>query len=148
MEFLAIINPRSHQGGCGVARVCCAGGLLASLLVWAGCSPKAAKSEGMAMEFRVPITVAKATVENVPVQVEAIGNVEAYSNVSVRTLVAGEIQRAYFNQGDNVKKGQLLFTLDRRPFQIELDQLEANLARDEAQLANARAQAERNGKLF
>jgi multidrug efflux system membrane fusion protein len=100
------------------------------------------------MEFRVPVTVGKATVQNVPVQVEVIGNVEAYSNVSVRTLVAGEIERAYFTQGQNVKKGDLLFTLDRRPFQASLDQLEANLARDRAQLANARAQAERNEKLF
>jgi multidrug efflux system membrane fusion protein len=83
-----------------------------------------------------------------PVQAEAIGNVEAYSNVSVRTQMAGEIERAYFTQGENVKKDQLLFTLDRRPFQAELDQLEANLARDQAQLANARAQAERNEKLF
>ena len=102
----------------------------------------------MQMEFRVPVTVAKATVKSVPVQVEAIGNVEAYSNVSVRTQIAGEIERAYFTQGQDVKKGQLLFTLDRRPFQAALDQLEANLARDQAQLANARAQAERNEKLF
>ena len=113
-----------------------------------GCASKPAKSEGMQMEFRVPVTVAKATVKSVPVQVEVIGNVEAYSNVSVRTQIAGEIERAYFTQGQDVKKGQLLFTLDRRPFQATLDQLEANLARDQAQLANARAQAERNDKLF
>jgi multidrug efflux system membrane fusion protein len=62
--------------------------------------------------------------------------------------MAGEIERAYFTQGQDVKKDQLLFTLDRRPFQATLDQLEANLARDQAQLANARAQAERNEKLF
>ena len=113
-----------------------------------GCASKPAKSEGMQMEFRVPVTVAKATVKSMPVQVEAIGNVEAYSNVSVRTQMAGEIERAYFTQGQDVKKGQLLFTLDRRPFQASLNQLEANLARDQAQLANARAQAERNEKLF
>jgi multidrug efflux system membrane fusion protein len=62
--------------------------------------------------------------------------------------MAGEIERAYFTQGQDVKKGQLLFTLDRRTFQATLDQLAANLARDQAQLANARAQAERNDKLF
>jgi multidrug efflux system membrane fusion protein len=74
--------------------------------------------------------------------------VEAYSNVSVRAQMAGEVERAYFTQGEDVKKGQLLFTLDRRPFQATLNQLEANLARDQAQLANARAQADRNEKLF
>jgi len=100
------------------------------------------------MELRVPVTVAKATVKNVPVQVEIIGNVEAYTNVSVRTQMAGEIEKAFFTQGEDVKKGQLLFTLDRRPFEAALSQLEANLARDQAQLANARAQADRNEKLF
>jgi multidrug efflux system membrane fusion protein len=124
------------------------GVLLASLLTLAGCAPKAAKTQAMTMEFRVPISVAKATVKTVPVQVEVIGNVEAYSNVSVRTQMAGEIERAYFNQGQDVKQGQLLFTLDRRPFKAALDQLEATLARDQVQLANARAQAERNEKLF
>jgi multidrug efflux system membrane fusion protein len=102
----------------------------------------------MRMEFRVPVTVARAVAKTVPVQVEVIGNVEAYSNVSVRAQMAGEIERAYFTQGQDVKKGQLLFTLDRRPVEATLHQYEANLARDQAQLANARAQAERNGKLF
>jgi multidrug efflux system membrane fusion protein len=123
-------------------------GLLASLLPLAGCSSKPAESQGMRMEFRVPVTVAKAVVKTMPVQVEAIGNVEAYSTVSVRAQVAGEIERAYFTQGQDVKKGQLLFTLDRRPFEATLHQYEANLARDQAQLANAQVQAERNHKLF
>ncbi|HMD86789.1 MAG TPA: efflux RND transporter periplasmic adaptor subunit [Terriglobia bacterium] len=148
MEFLAAIMARRRNARLPAAQAWCAGALLASLLMLGGCAPKAAKSEGMQMEFRVPVTVAKATVKSVPVQVEAIGNVEAYSNVSVRTQIAGEIERAYFTQGEDVKKGQLLFTLDRRPFQTMLNQLEANLAHDQAQLANARAQAERNEKLF
>jgi multidrug efflux system membrane fusion protein len=148
MEFLAIIMARRRNARLPANEAWSAGALLASLLMLGGCASKPAKSESMEMEFRVPVTVAKATVKSVPVQVEAIGNVEAYSNVSVRTQIAGEIERAYFTQGDNVKKGQLLFTLDRRPFQAELDQLEATLARDQAQLANAQAQAERNEKLF
>jgi membrane fusion protein, multidrug efflux system len=122
--------------------------LLATLLILGGCASKPAKSEGMQAEFRVPVTVAKATASSVPVQVEAIGNVEAYSTVSVRTQMAGEIERAYFRQGEEVTKGQLLFTLDRRPYQAALDQLEASLAHDQAQRANAQAQAERNEKLF
>jgi multidrug efflux system membrane fusion protein len=125
-----------------------AAALLTSLLALAGCSSQPAESPGKQMEFRVPVTVAKAVAKSVPVQVEVIGNVEAYSNVSVRTQIAGEIERAHFTQGQDVKKGQLLFTLDRRPFEATLHQYEANLARDQAQLANARAQAERNNKLF
>jgi len=148
MEFFVVITARSRSPLRPTARGWRAGALLASLLMLAGCASKAAKSAGMQMEFRVPVTVAKARVKNVPVQVEAIGNVEAYSNVSVRTQMAGEIERAYFTQGQDVKKGQLLFTLDPRPFQTTLNQLNATLARDQAQLANAQAQAERNERLF
>ena len=149
MESFPVVRARGRSPFRPAAHGFCAGALLASLLVWAGCGAKPAKSAGMQqMEFRVPITVATATTKNIPVQVEAIGNVEAYSNVSVRTQMAGEIERAYFTQGQDVKKGQLLFTLDPRPFQTTLNQLNANLARDQAQLTNAQAQAERNEKLF
>ncbi len=148
MEVLAVITAKRRNALRPPAQAACVGALLANLLMLGGCAPKPAKSESMQMEFRVPVTVAKAIAKSVPVQVEVIGNVEAYSNVSVRTQIAGEIERAYFTQGQDVKKGQLLFTLDRRPFQATLDQLEADLARDQAQLANARAQAERNEKLF
>ena len=148
MEVLAIISRRSRRAlGCAAYGLLAAA-LLTSLLALAGCSSQPAESPGMQMEFRVPVTVAKAVAKSVPVQVEVIGNVEAYSNVSVRTQIAGEIERAYFTQGEDVKKGQLLFTLDRRPFEATLNQYEANLARDRAQLVNARAQAERNNKLF
>jgi multidrug efflux system membrane fusion protein len=97
-----------------------------------------------------PVPVAAATVEqkNVPLQVRAIGAVEAYSNVSVRTQVTGELTAIYFKEGDDVKKGQLLFTLDKRPFEATLNQAEANLARDQAQAANARSQARRYESLF
>ena len=122
--------------------------LIAGLTALAGCASKPNKPKAAPEEFRVPVTVAKALTKTVPVQVEVIGNVEAYSSVSVRTQMAGEIEKAYFAQGEDVKKGQLLFTLDRRPFETALMQLKAALARDEAQLANARAQAERNEKLF
>jgi len=148
MAIPAVIPASRRNALFRAFRACCAAALLASLLVLTGCSSKPVKSASVPAEFRVPVTVGKATMRTVPVQVEAIGNVEAYSNVSVRTQMAGEIERAYFNQGSDVKKGQLLFTLDRRPFEATLNQLEANLARDQAQLANARAQAERNAKLF
>jgi multidrug efflux system membrane fusion protein len=100
------------------------------------------------MQFAVPVTIATATQKTMPIEVRAIGNVEAYSTVSVRAQIGGELERAYFKEGQDVKKGERLFTLDRRPYQATLQQLEANLARDQAQLENARAQAGRNAKLF
>src|ERR1019366_65162 len=126
MNLIPVMTARRREGLPTAVPVWGIGVLLTGLLMLGGCASKAVKSEGMQqMEIRVPVTVAKAGVKSVPVQVEAIGNVEAYSNVSVRTQMAGEIERAYFTQGQDVKKGQLLFTLDRRPFEAALNQLEA-----------------------
>jgi len=69
--------------------------------------------------------------------------VEAYSTVAVKTQVTGELTGVYFKEGDDVKKGQLLFTLDKRPFEADLRKQESNLAHDLAQAANARAQQKR-----
>ena len=95
----------------------------------------------------MPVTIAEATVKDVPVQVNAIGNVEAYSTVTVKSLVDGQVQRAYFKQGQDVKKGDLLFSIDPRPFHAVLQQAEANLARDLATAKNAKTQAERYTQL-
>ena len=63
----------------------------------------------------VPVTVAHASTKNVPVEVQVIGNVEAYSTISVKAQVAGQLTNAYFHEGDFVKKDDLLFTIDPRP---------------------------------
>lgn len=96
----------------------------------------------------VPVVVATSTQETVPVEVRAIGNVEAYSTVTVKSQVDGEIDQVHFTEGQDVKAGDLLFTIDPRQFEALLQQAEANQARDEAQAKNARAQAGRNEKLY
>ena len=96
----------------------------------------------------VPVTVTTVGVKTVPVEVRAIGNVEALATVSVKALVAGTVEQANFREGQDVKKGDLLFQLDERPFRATLQQLEANLARNEAELKNAQSQAERAEKLW
>ena len=78
-----------------------------------------------------------------PVQLTAIGNVEAYSTISIRAQVAGELLDVHFQEGDFVNKGQLLFTIDPRPYDAALAQAQAALARDKAVAANSRAQAQR-----
>jgi multidrug efflux system membrane fusion protein len=72
-----------------------------------------------------------------------IGTAEAYSTVAVHAQVTGQLESVNFKEGDDVRKGQVLFTLDRRPLEAALQQAEANLQRDIAQAANARAQAQR-----
>jgi multidrug efflux system membrane fusion protein len=95
----------------------------------------------------VPVLVATALQKTMPLQIRAVGNVEPYSTVSVKSQVTGLLNQAHFKEGQDVKKGQLLFTIDPRPFEAALKQAEANLARDNAQLQNAREQARRYDEL-
>jgi multidrug efflux system membrane fusion protein len=87
----------------------------------------------------VPVTVAVAAQKNVPVEVQVIGNVEAYSTISVKAQVTGQLEKGFIHEGDFVKKGDLLFNIDPRPLEAALNQTKANLARDEASVGQARA---------
>lgn len=91
----------------------------------------------------MPVTVAAAARRTVPLVIEVIGTVEPESTVAVHAQVTGALTSVNFKEGDDVKKGQVLFTLDRRPLEAALAQADATLARDTAQAANARAQAAR-----
>ena len=91
----------------------------------------------------VPVTVAEAVQKDVPMQLSAIGNVEAYKTVSVRARIGGELEKIYFTEGDYVQEGDLLFLIDPRPYQAALKQAEANLTRDSVQAANAEKDAQR-----
>src|SRR5438094_2879349 len=91
-----------------------------------------------------PVVTTKVTEKDVPIDLAAIGNVEAYATISVRSQVTGQLQEVAFREGDFVKKGDQLFSLDRRPFEAALAQAEANLTRDKALLAQAEAQLARD----
>jgi membrane fusion protein, multidrug efflux system len=94
------------------------------------------------------VNVAKVTQKTMPVEVMAVGNVEAISTISIRAQVAGEIQEVHFKEGDFVKKGQVLLTIDPRPYEAALAQAKAALARDKATGKYNRAQAQRYKTLF
>ena len=91
--------------------------------------------------------VATAVQKAVPVQIRAVGNVEPYATVSIKSQVTGVLQKAHFREGQDVKSGQLLFTIDPRPLEAALKQAEAALARDSAQLMNLREQVRRYADL-
>jgi multidrug efflux system membrane fusion protein len=114
-----------------------------AFFVLAGCSETKEKTR----EERVPVTTAIAEQKDVPLQVRAIGTVQPIASVAIRALAGGQLDRVWFHEGDDVHKGQLLFTIDQRPFQAMLAQAEANLARDEAQLRNAESEAKRYAEL-
>src|SRR4030042_4004632 len=88
----------------------------------------------------VPVTAGVVEQKTVPVQILIIGNVEAYSTVSVKSQIGGILTRVHFREGQYVKKGALLFTLDPRPYEAALRQAEATLAKDNAHLENARVE--------
>lgn len=87
----------------------------------------------------VPVVVATATQKTIPIQLSATGTVEAYSTVSVKSQVGGQLTGVYFQQGQNVNKGDLLFKIDSRPLQAALMQANAAKAKDLAQVKQAQA---------
>lgn len=95
----------------------------------------------------VPVTVARATTANVPTLLQAIGSVQSVATVSVKSLVGGELKTVTFAQGQQVQKGQVLFTIDPQPYQAALEQAQANLARDLANDRQAQTEARRYADL-
>ncbi|HSB36944.1 MAG TPA: efflux RND transporter periplasmic adaptor subunit [Thermoanaerobaculia bacterium] len=85
----------------------------------------------------VPVRVGDVRRLPVPLEVAAIGHVEAYSTVAVKSRVGGEVIQVGFREGDDVKAGALLFVIDPRPFEAALAEAKANLARDRARLSEA-----------
>ncbi|MDY0744365.1 efflux RND transporter periplasmic adaptor subunit [Paucibacter sp. R3-3] len=96
----------------------------------------------------VPVRSAVAKSETVPIALSGIGAVLPVSSVTVRTRVDGALDSLGFKEGEDVKAGQVLARIDPRSFQATLQQAEAQKARDEAQLANARADLARYGQLI
>jgi membrane fusion protein, multidrug efflux system len=96
----------------------------------------------------VPVVTAHVTQKSMPVAIPAVGTVESISSVQIRAQVTGQLGAIHFSEGQEVTKGQRLFSLDARPFQASLQQAQAVLARDTATASNARAQKARSEDLF
>ena len=92
----------------------------------------------------LPVVVETALQKTVPVQLRAIGNVQAYATVTIKSKVGGEVVKVHFAEGQDVKKGELLFTIDPRPFEAALKETEARLERDLAQVQLVKANLERD----
>ena len=96
----------------------------------------------------VPVSVAAALQQSVPVRLQAIGNVEAYTSVAVKSRVDGQILEVHFREGQEVKKSEVLFRIDPRPFEAALKQAEAQAARDVASRDQAASQEKRYQELL
>jgi len=125
--------PRRLPAVSGVALL-----LVAALLE--GCSNGASENaQAKTPKEAIPVTIDTAVSKSVPVQLRMVGTVQAYASVTLKSQLDGEVAHIHFVEGQEVKKGDLLFTLDQRPFEAVLHQAEANLGRDAAQLAQAEA---------
>jgi multidrug efflux system membrane fusion protein len=98
---------------------------------------------GGAQNAPVPVGVAAAVKQDIPVRISALGSVTPFNTVTVRPRVDGQLMRVGFAEGQYVRKGDMLAQIDPRPFQVQLEQAEGQLAKDESQLANARTQLAR-----
>ena len=112
------------------------------LLTLQGCTEKTTKA--VERNNTVPVTVAPVSVKAVPVTIRSVGNVEAFSTIQVKAQVTGELIRANFKEGDSVKKGDILIQIDPRSYESTVNQVEANLARDTAQLSQSEANLARD----
>jgi multidrug efflux system membrane fusion protein len=90
-----------------------------------------------------PVVSARAEIKAMPVTIDAVGSAEAISTVDIRPQITGQLQQVLFEAGQDVRKGQPLFVIDRRPLESSLIQAEAIASKDEAQLKNATAQRQR-----
>jgi multidrug efflux system membrane fusion protein len=114
----------------------------------AGCATEAQpQQQGNTAAAAVPVAVGAVVRKAMPLDAAVVGTVEAYSTVSVRSQITGELTGVKFQQGDDVVEGQELFVLDRRPLEGILQQAQATLERDTAEAANAKAIMERYEQL-
>lgn len=125
-------------------------GLIALLCLGAliGCN-RGGESGNAPKQFPpVAVLAAKAVQKTVPNQLQAIGAAQAFATVNIKARVEGELVGIHFKEGDYVKQGQLLFTIDPRTFQAALNQAKANLARDQATAHQASVDEERYQTLW
>jgi len=128
---------------------------LAATLTAAGCAsggntpdkPARAGGRNGGGDNAIPVTTAEVVEKTMPLSISVIGNVEAYSNVAIHPQITGELTSVDFKEGDDIRKGEIIFTLDYRPLEAALGQAEATLARDTAQADNARSSAARYNDL-
>ena len=107
-------------------------------LMFSGCGSEKKADPAKARRDRpVPVTVSPVLEKTIPVQIKAIGNVEAYATVSIKSRVGGELRQISFRGGQDVNKGDLLFTIDPDPYEVTLKQTQANLAKSMALLKKA-----------
>jgi multidrug efflux system membrane fusion protein len=109
---------------------------------------RAKEKKGVRGPAAVPVSVTSAIQKSIPVRLQAIGNVEAFSTVAIKARVDGQINSVNFKEGQELRKGEVLFRIDARPYEATLKQAEANALRDAAGRDQALSQERRYKELL
>lgn len=96
----------------------------------------------------IPVAVTTVSRRNFPVYLTGLGSVTAYNTVAIQPRVAGQIMKLFFQEGQHVKAGQTLVQIDPRPYEVQLQQAQGQLARDQAQLHDAVLNETRDKALY
>lgn len=121
---------------------------IVTLALFTGCpGKKDASAQGKPQMPPVPVNTALAVRKDMPLDLRTFGNVEPIASVAIKAQVGGELIKVSFKEGDDVKKGDLLFTIQPRLYETQLAQAEANLLRDRALAANSRRELARQEQL-
>ena len=96
----------------------------------------------------IPVLAAAATNRDMPIYLRGLGSVTAYNTVTIKSRVDGQLMRVNFREGQEVKQGEVLVIIDPRPFEVQLHQAEATLAKDQAQMTDAKVNLDRYQALF
>ena len=116
---------------------------VAAALLLAACSDNAAGKARVQLP-PVPVTVGEVLEKTIPVQLTAVGNAMAYTSVGIKSQISGQLVEVRFKEGQDVRKGDLLFVIDPRPFEAALRQAEAALGQRQAEVRQAQAAVERD----
>jgi multidrug efflux system membrane fusion protein len=126
--------------------------IVVGVIVWRQISGKEnAKTQGAGMRGAggpVPVVIGTVVEKDVPVYLDGIGTVQAFNTVTIRSRVDGQLQKLGFQEGQDVKAGDLIAEIDPAPFKTVLDQAQAKKTQDEAQLNIAETELHRNLVLF
>jgi len=133
---------RNPFKGLAIAVTLIAGALTVIFMTRSEGTPQREKREAL-----VPVKVAPALQKTVPVRLQAVGTVEAYATVSIKSRIDGELVKVHFREGQDVKKGDPLFTIDPRPYESALKEARARLERDAALADKAERDARRYAEL-
>ena len=119
----------------GIASVC--------LVAAPACSRKGV-SQAASEPPAFPVKIATVETRTLPIEIKAVGRVEPYSTITIKSQITGVLQRVHFEEGQFVKQGDVLFEIDPRPYEEAIHQVEASMYRDRALLQQAQANLERD----